>query len=347
VEVFAMPRPAGPVLTGALLVIAASCVGLAPGDTARSATPARASLGTLTGLVTDTKGHPLKGICVDGLPLRRHRFPASNTAGVYTDTVKPGKYMITFMGRSFLLGCSNTGNWLAQRHTNGKFPFKPTPVTVRAGHVTRVNAKLVLGGAITGRVTGRGGRLLAGICLQLYRFPDRYVASPNFGNIGLITGARPFALTSVPAGRYRILFFTDTCNNFANYAQRWWRDAPGIASARIITVRPGRVITGVSQRLPTGGSISGRVTGPGGVPLAGICIEFDGPKYPGYLDYVTTRPDGRYRINALLTHDYTVTFNSYGCGADSQYQQLQYPSPVKVSEGHVTAGINAQLSAAG
>jgi hypothetical protein len=204
----------------------------------------------------------------------------------------------------------------------------------------------VLGGEITGRVTGRGDRLLTGVCLQLYRHPRRYVASPNFGNTGLITDARPFALTSVPPGRYRILFFTNTCNNSGNYAQRWWRDSRGIVNARILTVRAGKVISGVDQRLPIGGSITGQVTGPGGTPLAGICVEFDGPAYPGFLDYVTTDSQGRYRVNALLTHSYTVTFNSPDCGANSQYQQLQYPAPVKVSEGHVTSGINAKLSAA-
>jgi hypothetical protein len=329
-------------------MIAASCVVVAPSAAATGTTSAAASLGTVTGTVTDTGGHPLKGICVHGLPLNRplaHRFPATNAAGVYSDRVRPGRYEIWFS--TFGIGCDNDANWLSQNHTNGKFPFKAAPVYVRAGHVTRINAKLVLGGEITGRVTGRGGRLLSGICVQLYSQPRRYVPSPNFGNTGLITVARPFALTSIPPGRYRILIFTDTCNNSGNYAQRWWRNAPGFAGARIVTVRPGRVIAGVSQRLPTGGSIAGRVTGPGGVPLAGICIEFDGPKYPGNLDYVTTRADGRYRINALLTHDYTVVFNSYGCGANSQYQQLQYPSPVKVTEGQVTSGINAQLTAAG
>ena len=345
---FAITRPSRPLLVAALLAIAISCVALAPGGAARSAIRAAASLGTVTGTVTDTRGHPLKGICVHGLPLKRplaHRFPVTNAAGVYSDRVRPGRYDLWFS--TFGIGCDNDANWLSQWHTTGKFPFRAAPVSVRAGHVTRVNAKLVLGGAITGRVTGRSGRLLAGICLQLYRHPPRYVPSPNFGQTGLITTAQPFALTSVPPGRYRILFFTDTCNTSGNYAQRWWRNAPGIGSARIVTIRPGKVITGVSQRLPTGGSISGRVTGPGGVPLAGICVEFDGPKYPGYLDYVTTRADGRYRVNALLTHDYTVTFNSYGCGANSQYQQLQYPSPVRVTEGHVTTGISAQLSAAG
>jgi hypothetical protein len=291
-------------------------------------------------VVTDTHGHPLRGICVHGLT--KPPFPATNASGRYSVKVRHGRYFI-----SFGPDCGNNRNWLSQWHTDGKFPYKPALVVVTAGHTIRINARLSLGGEISGQVTGRGGTPLAGICLQLYqRFPH-YVPSPNFGNTGLITVSRPFKLTSVPPGHWRILFYPTNCGTTGNYASQWWRNSLDIKTAVDVTIRPGTVVSGVDQRLPTGATITGQVTGQGGTPLAGVCVDLSSPRRPDILDIVSTGSDGRYRAQALTTSDYTVQFDPSCIGPGNQYQDQQYPGTVPVTDGKVTTGINAQLTLSG
>jgi hypothetical protein len=305
--------------------------------TGTSATSATAT-GTVTGVVTDTHGHPLRGICVVGLA--RSPFPATNSSGVYTIKLRPGTYHQMW----FAPGCGSAGTWLMQRHTNGKFPYKPAPVVVTAGHTVRINARLSLGGEISGQVTGRGGKRLAGICLQIYQPFKHYVASPNFGNEGLITSSHPFRLTSVPPGHWRILFFPTTCGTTGDYASQWWKDALDIKSAKVVTIRPGTVVSGVDQQLPAGAVITGQVTGTGGVPLASVCVDLSSPRRPDILDIVSTGSNGRYRAQALTTGRYTVMFDPSCIGPANTYQGQSYPGTVKVTNGKVTSGINAQLT---
>ncbi len=304
--------------------------------TPTAATARAAKTGTITGVVTDTHGHPLKGICIHGLT--RRPFPATNASGKYSLKAPPGRYRVWFGP-----GCGNKANWLMQWHTNGKFPYKPEPTVVTAGGTISINAKLSLGGEINGEVTGSGGKPVAGICVQLYQRFAHYVPSPNFGNAGLITSSRPFELTSVPPGHWRILFFPTTCGTTGNYASQWWKDSLDITTAAVVTIRPGTVVSGIDQRLPTGATITGQVTGQGSAPLANVCVDLSSPRRPDILDIVQTGSDGQYRAPALTTGQYTLMFDPSCIGPTNQYQGQQYPGTVKVTDGKVTTGINAQL----
>jgi hypothetical protein len=142
-----LPRPTRAVLGIGLVLAVFLSLAAAADATGRPAAGATA-LGTVTSVVTDATGHPLKGICVHGLPIRRppaHGFPSTNSAGVYSDKVRPGRYFIYFSPRSFAFGCSNNRNWLAQWHTDGKFPFKPAPIEVRAGTLSGSTRSLCSG----------------------------------------------------------------------------------------------------------------------------------------------------------------------------------------------------------
>jgi hypothetical protein len=260
---------------------------------------------------------------------------------VYRARVRPGTYLI-FFGP----GCGNTGNWLVQWFTNGKFPYKPERVVVRAGRTDRVSAKLTLGGEITGRVTGAGGRLLSGVCVQLVPVHSGYVASPFRNEDVTITNGKPFKLTSVQAMRYRIQFSTTSCGNTGNYANQFWHDALSMRTATVLTVRPGKVVSGIAQRLPAGAVVTGQVTAQGGGPLAGICVDFDGSGWvPPLTITATTGSDGRYRAKALSTGKYSVEFDPTCGGAiSSPYQVQGYPVKVAVRNGKTTTGIDASLS---
>jgi hypothetical protein len=329
-------RRLAPVLAAATVLLA-FCASLAP--EAGAAARAPGAHGTVTGVVTDAHGHPLKGICVHGLG--RPPFPATNAAGRWRVSAKPGTYEIVFSP-----GCGNDSNWVWQRYTDGKFPYKSARVIVTAGHVTaRIDGRLELGGAVTGQVTSPKGKLLSGICVDLVTPHAHYVASPNFTNGLLITTGKPFALTSIEPGHYKVQFMITTCGNKGNYANQYWHNALTLSRAAYVTVERGKVVSGIDQRLPVGATITGRVTGTGGVPLAGICVELSGQGwYPNVLDIVSTNASGYYRAPALTTGKYYVDFDDPTCGGQTTgYQGQNYPGPVQVTDGKVTRGIDAAL----
>jgi hypothetical protein len=79
---------------------------------------------------------------------------------------------------------------------------------------------------------------------------------------------------------------------------------------------PGVGFSGLSVTMPTGATVSGRVTGSGG-PLAGIEVEADGPDY---YDYGYTDALGNYTLYVYPGSDYAV----YAYGDDSHAGEYYY-----------------------
>lgn len=329
----------------AMLAAAASLLAagmpLAPAAAASPASVTGKAHGTITGRVTDAKGLPLKGICVQVLGVTKLPFPSTSASGLFRVSAPPGHYRVYFQ-----TGCGNKDSWLQHWYTNGKFPYKPAPVTVTARNTTSgINARLVLGGTVAGQVTGPSGRTLSGICVTLLQPHSRYVPSPNVSNNFLITSGKPFALVGVAAGRYKVQFTITTCGTTGNYSNQYWHSRLKISRAAVITVRPGKVVSGIDQGLPVGATITGRVTGTGGVPLGGVCVELsERGWYPDILDVVSTGANGYYRAPALTTGKYYVYFDDPECGGPvTGYQGQAYPTLVPVTNGKVTKGIDASL----
>ena len=130
--------------------------------TVRSHVDARLALGgTITGTVRfrNSRGQPLKGICVDatpsGQPDGADFFVSTNAQGRYRiDGLTTGRYALNFSP-----GCNNNGNYLGQNY--------PHAVTVRLSQVKHgINAYLQPGAIITGTVTAKSdGARLRGICV--------------------------------------------------------------------------------------------------------------------------------------------------------------------------------------
>src|SRR5262245_37429466 len=94
------------------------------------------------------------------------------------------------------------------------------------------------------------------------------------------------------------------------------------------------------------GSISGTVTASGGTPLNNVDIVAYTP-YGDRGGYASTNASGNYTINGLIGGSYLVQFKPRGGdNASEWYDNQPGPStatPVTVSEGGATTGINAQL----
>ena len=128
---------------------------------------AAAKTGQIAGVVTG-KGKKLRGVCIVVFPVNGGEGYGASTGrnGSYVVRHIPaGRYYVTFAG----LLCPNQ-NWLEQVYKDDNSPFGlavGNPVTVRSGKTTKgIDAKLLLGGEISGTVTTRSGRRLGGICVN-------------------------------------------------------------------------------------------------------------------------------------------------------------------------------------
>ena len=127
---------------------------------APQAAPAPANGGRISGRVTDQRGHPLAGICVETFRINGIGYAALATGrrGFYlTGKLPPGRYVALFAP-----GCGNQGNWLPQVYKDSQNLGKPTVFAVRAGQTTgHIDAALRLGGEISGTVTNAAGQKLS------------------------------------------------------------------------------------------------------------------------------------------------------------------------------------------
>lgn len=310
----------------------------AGGPAGRLTSLAPANGGRISGRVTDQRGHPLAGICVEAGQVNGNGFThlATGRRGFYlTAKLPPGRYVAFFYP-----GCGNTGNWLPQVYKDSDNLLKPTVFAVRAGKTTaNINAVLRPGGEISGMVTDAAGQKLSGVCV----IPTRASSSDLFAFVQPTVSRRgTFHVRSIPPGVYVLFFFP--CRPGSVYASVWWKNSPTQRRARLIRVKAGQRVSGISQVIPVGGKITGVVTAgtSSGPRLAGICV-LAGPVAGGPLEgEAVTRADGTYVVRGLAPGRYQVQF-SPGCSNNGNYLPETYPSLVTVAYGRVHAGINGVL----
>jgi hypothetical protein len=305
--------------------------------------------GHISGVVTDTASHPVKGICVLAFPIDGGSAFAvgTSTTGAYTTgPLAAGTYAVQFSA-----GCNNQGNWLPQTYKNETAEFSsqpPTPVTVTAGQTTTgIDAAMLLGGAISGTVTSLAGRTLPGICVLAFQQTKH-----TFTEIETSTGRHGrYDLGRLFPGKYRVQFSTG-CGNHGNYAQLWWPKAATLRKAGFVQVTLGQVDSGIDAALRPGAEISGTVRfasrgGKPGRPLRGICVDAQGlGAARNVAVQAATGRGGRYLVKGLSTGRYQVQFFA-GCGNNGNFVASAHRHPVRAAAGHVTKGVNGVLHRGG
>lgn len=126
-----------------------------------------------------------------------------------------------------------------------------------------------------------------------------------------------------------------------------------------VTVLAGQMTTSQLDDPDVGGAISGRVTDSAGQGLAGVLVSSFDPSTPEYGPYVAlTEQDGTYTVTGLAAGSYQVCFYSQGASGPSatgylgechvdQPLNTNSATPVSVSLGQTSAGIDAALAVAG
>lgn len=289
--------------------------------------------GEIAGTVRSVSDRPLRRICVEVLARETHGF----FFGYSLRTGRNGGYAAhaLFKGRYFLdfsLGCGNKGNYAPQWWRHATTLAHATPIRISGSRVREANVTLATGGSISGvvRAGSSAGKRLGGICV---------FAESSSGFFARAVTARngSYKLIGLTTARY-LVQFQPGCGNHGNY----------LGVRRSLKIRTGHAISEFNTFLPPGAIISGKVTDTHGTAVGRICVQVQGPR--GQFGGTESGKDGSYSIAALRSGSYTVEFSG-GCGNKGSVAPQYYDgqansasaSPVTLTAGRVTAGINATM----
>jgi hypothetical protein len=292
--------------------------------------------GVIAGTVTGQAGRGLGRVCVvvasaKGSFVQQLTTPRDGRYKV--QGLDPGQYNVGFFPDC---GRGNIG-YLPQWWPGTAKPTKRGLIKTGIGTVrTHVDARLALGGTITGTVRFRNshGQPLKGICVDAT--PS---GQPDSADFFASTNAQgKYRIDGLTAGRYA-LDFGPGCNNNGNYLGQNYPHA--------VTVRLSQVKRGFNAYLQPGAIITGTVTAKSdGARLRGICVTTtDG------FSLSVTGSDGTYAIDQLSAGQAQVQF--FNCANSGNFAPQIYPDQldpakavsIKVRSGQVVKGINAALVA--
>jgi protocatechuate 3,4-dioxygenase beta subunit len=328
--------------------------------------------GAIAGTITDAAGKPLADVDVVILDSNENYIgsASSNAQGSYiADGLAAGSLTVCFdIDPSFEpTGGSSSYGYLSQCYKNvawdGSFndiPPNPKAVKVKAGKTTsKISAKLAAAGAVGGTVTDASGSPLGDVYVEI---------STSDGGCVIVDGDECLAAASasdgtwtiegLAPGNYTVCFDAsyDSGSSATGYVGECYKNADlnDYSDATPVSVRS-EVSTPVNIALPAGGVITGSISDTGGHPLPDAQVIVYG-QYEEFFAIVAS--DGTYQVDSLPTGSYTICFSDEGdtsatgyagqCYKNVSWDGGQTPSsttPVSVTEGDTTPGVNAALGA--
>jgi protocatechuate 3,4-dioxygenase beta subunit len=296
--------------------------------------------GSITGTVTNRAGKPLNRICELAVPAGQP-YPAVIVIGGPGQVTRNGNYHIGHLaaGRYDVqfFDCDG-GRYGSQWYRAKRTQASATPVLVRQGRASpHIDAKLGVGGSISGRIVNHTGRPVRRFCVEAFD-----AAAESFGFV-LTDRAGNYKIAGLSTGTYQIIA------------------AKCFGGNEAYTTRPGNVhvhapqaLNGINVRLPAGGSITGTVlAGSPSAARSDVCVVIVPVKANGSFGLTASHPDGTYRVSGLAAGQYQVNFADPNCffspndDLASQWfnqQQTQATADhVTVTAGTTTSGINATL----
>jgi len=301
--------------------------------------------GAIGGTVSGTDG-PLDGVMVYVLDANGYEVNGTDTwdGGKWQlQGFTPGQYTVCYdpswSGGGYLRGCYTA---------DGTASSTGTPVQISAGQLTTVNTTLAQGASISGTVTDDAGVPLSSVEVTAYPLDGgdwAYGQTDENGN---------YTLSGVTPGHYAVCFDTSWAEGPApgGYLGECNENKPDMESADPVEVGDTGTVT-VDAALAAGAAISGRVTDEAGNPLEDVRVQ-------GYSGSVSagayTDQDGKYLLRGLTTGDASVCFDpswvlegssstGYVAECYDNQQGNWGGTPVPVTEGQVTSGIDAQIAA--
>ena len=299
--------------------------------------------GEIFGRVTNEKGAAVAGICVTVSTTTATSSSsyqaASDSDGHYrVKSLPPDAYTV-----AFAIGCGSSANFAPQWYNKAATASRAVAVKIVSGTVVSgINAVLVPGAAITGKVTedSPNGHPLSGICVVA----GTEGSQPNATAEATTRSNGTYRIIALGTGSYLLQFETG-CGNSGNWL--------GQQYSRPVRAVDGQTVTGIDAALQPGGEISGNVTDTGGRALSGICLQVEQISGRGGIGSGASSPvtsDGAYAVTQLTTGRYTLEFSG-GCGNGGSFAPQWYHAAanaaaavaIDVTAGKTTSGIDATM----
>ena len=236
--------------SGAVSGAQATTLTVAAGSTTTGISATMSPGADISGVVTDTSGNWLMGICVY----------AYSSTGVGQLVGADYYYQITGLPAgsytvAFFTGCGQYPPDVAYQYYNDAgSPTLATPVGLTTGQSrTGIDAVMGPGGAISGTVVDTSGSPVAGICVYW----------GNNAPISGVTGADgTYTLEGLPAGS-AIVEFTSGCGSTTTYPSQYYNGVSSPAAATPVPVTAGQTTPNINATM---GAISSGAPGAPGTP---------------------------------------------------------------------------------
>jgi protocatechuate 3,4-dioxygenase beta subunit len=302
----------------------------------------------LTGVVRDSSGHRLAGVCVD-VEDRGIDHAKTGPNGTYSiGGIGPGKDAVSFSS------CSTATSVVGQFYNDRPNEQTANKITFRAGKtVSGIDATMQPAGTLTGLVTDRSGRPLARVCVGIVSAGTADLIDSGFVRSIRTSPNGRYVLRNITPGPYQVSIGCDG----GPVAPRWFDNQQDSALGNFLSIAGGQVTT-LNGKVGPPGAIAGDVTSQSGKPLGNICVEIADAKTRNFIDNnpggigprVTVH--GHYQIGGLTPGRYLVNFSECGGGkwADQWYRNgttIASARAVTVRPGQTTTGINQVLADGG
>src|SRR5271155_33169 len=309
--------------------------------------------GKLSGRVTSASTHmPIPGIEVSAYNGSRTRT-VTNANGEYLIShlgSRSGEYQVAFWPYS------GVGlNYFPQWYSGKEKELESNPVHVPLDRTTSdIDAELIEGGQITGRVTNAATKAPVdeiAVCARSKTLYEGRCASTGTNG--------EYAITGLPSDEYEVSFYT----NSETYFPQYYNGKSSVFEGQKVAVTAGHGTSGVDAELEKveDGVIMGNVADKlsiaaiKGIEVCAYELGSD-EAFAEELsaDCATTNANGEYRITGLTGSQYLIEFYSpAGSGlnyATQFYSERASPlraEVVRVTQGEYTPGINGRLELAG
>lgn len=288
---------------------------------------------TIAGTVT-SRGRRLTGICV--APFGggfQQGFTVSANGRYRVTNLQPGQYLMTFSS-----GCGNRAQNKAEQNLVGAVfgsQLNPPLVSAPAGITYGINASLVAGGSVSGRVRARSGKTVPYACVNLTGVSGAAVAGSS-GTV--VNNDGSYDLGPLLPGSYTATFQPSCLTGNSYYENQWYKGKPSAAGATRIKVTAGHTTRAINGALIPGGSIAGTITS-GGKPVWGMCVFAQNVSQIMDSAVGGTNKAGHYLIRGLNSGRYELEL--VPCGTSSQkFAVLLLSRIVRVTAPKRTGSVN-------